>query len=282
MNSRLFHEDDLQIADNILDPFEPPMDEQDDFLSSTVVESTLISGQTPPHQYNFVEQELEVPVKKEEEVFTVPELCEAGDKGARKGKDRIKDKIAKAKEKFPEIKKLIKKEETPSKKQLQLMRNRISAQRSRDRKRKELTEFGEENKKLLEEMKQLHQQLLITNNELAINQKVVDSLSEPSQKEYYRIRTDVLNTSSFAQDDVEWAGRPSGGRFRNPLMMATMFLACLCIVACFAPMFMGGSSPLVTVSTTGTQLMPRLLETADSRIESRYPGPKLYSLAELQ
>ncbi len=121
-------------------------------------------------------------------------------------KDRLKEKRSKAKDKFPEKEKLIKKDKVVDKKQKQLVRNRISAQRSRDRKRSEIVELREENIKLRIENEQLKARLAAAEGQ-------------------------VLQCGDSGP-------RHHSSGTKTPLLLAAAFVGCICIVCVvqtFAP-----------------------------------------------
>ncbi len=299
MNSRFFHDEDLRLPEpDVVFPLEelPP---QDDFLSSSVLESTELSGQTPPHPFTMqqcseeeaglagtMRQGLPEEIDPQADEAEAAKSVKSSENEQKK--ERIKEKIAKAKEKFPEKRKTIKKETTGlSKKQLQLVRNRISAQRSRDRKRKELQDLAGVNTGLQSTISQLESQLSSANSELALNQRVVEALPEQSRADYYRVRNELLAMQSplaSSPDEQEWAGRPSGGRFRSTLLMATAIVGCLCLVAVVCPFVMSPGTGAASIQGAH-QLVPRRLmvegEKVAEGVRNQHRGES-YSLSELQ
>jgi len=231
MDSKGLQEEFSQL-DSILDPFEfsiPDFIPVEDYLSTTAIELAATpnysdtSTNTQP-QIIVENNRFEGEGKKSEAVSKVLD------------RNRLKRKIEKTKQRLPE-KGRSKDDMELTKKQQQLLRNRISAQKSRDRKKQELIELSDENKKLRESEAQLQTRLFEAQSEIELNKQIIGRLSENSQSEYYKVRNELLNNTE------EW--RYSRGFFRNPLLMATALLGTICMIALVSPSFISNPSQAI-------------------------------------
>ena len=182
---------------------------------------------------------------------------DSSSKAVNSRKDRIKEKVSKAKDKYPPKTKLIKKEPVLDKKQKQLIRNRISAQRSRDRKRQELSEMQVINDQLVKSKAETESQLAAAMQELGEMKKTVELLSPDSREEFNRIKAGLNNP----QEEV-WAGRPSIKR-RTAFLMAGAMFGCLCLVACLSPFVITNGSAPAPMITQPVAPRGRLLAAPD-------------------
>lgn len=166
---------------------------------------------TDPPEDSFTIERFETPIQNNKE---------------RNRKPRIKDKALRAKTKCPEKKKLIRKEPISNENPSLAVRNRLSAQRSRERKREELNTLVQRNEVLTKEKEQTEKKLALANAELEAIRATVDKLSLESKAEF--------NSIHFG---LNKAPTPGKTRKRNsPLVLAAAsLLSCICIVCCFVP-----------------------------------------------
>lgn len=146
-------------------------------------------------------------------------------------KSRIKEKINKAKNKLPEKVKAIKKMSVIDKKQKQLVRNRLSAQKSRERKRQELLSLKETNELLIKSKCEVEERLALVTTELETIKTIVDLLSPESREEFNRI-SDNLHQEQYLER--------KSPRCRGPSLILGALLGCLCIIGCFSAVTFGG------------------------------------------
>ena len=177
---------------------------------------------------------------------------------------RIKEKVSQAKNKYPPKVKLIKKDPEVDKKQKQLVRNRLSAQRSRERKKQELTDLKLENEVLARSKFEVEQKLAMVSSELDIIKNTVELLSPESREEFNKIHNE-LN-----QEYPIWTGKPT--KCRSPILLAGAFLGCFCLIACISPFIITNESIVIP--------QDRLLVEKTSEFEPQYAN--LTTLAELQ
>eukprot|EP00826_Nyctotherus_ovalis_P048269 TRINITY_DN5662_c0_g2_i1.p1 TRINITY_DN5662_c0_g2~~TRINITY_DN5662_c0_g2_i1.p1 ORF type:complete len:253 (-),score=55.33 TRINITY_DN5662_c0_g2_i1:497-1255(-) len=245
-------EDDFPQLEPILEPFEYSVP---DFIPAEDYSSTVSAelAATPVYSDTSTKSQPQIVVENGRAEDERPEVS-----GKKAEKNRLKRKIERTKQKFPEKRKLIDKEGSePTKKQLQLLRNRISAQRSRDRKKQELSELSNENQRLRENEAQLQAQLYEAQSEIELNKQILNKLSETSRNEYCKLRNELLCSHE---------GRYSRSYYRNPLLIATALLGTICMVALMSSAFVGNSGQ--------SELAPRILvEKAEV--------PKEYSITEL-
>lgn len=191
---------------------------------------------------------------------------------------RIKEKITKAKEKFPEKTKLIKKEETLSKREKQLVRNRLSAQRSRDNKKKEMQELKDENINLRIENQELQKQLDSANSNLNLMQRIIDSLSIEAKAEFDSLKSKFDFSPNKANDEnLSFRSRPKNS-LKNPIVLASLLISCVCLIACLTPIYLG-SSP--NVPQAGVYAPSRLLVSPSIKY-NKEDYINYHSLDELQ
>lgn len=244
-------EDAFPQLESILDPFEYSVP---DFIPAEDYSSTVSAelAATPVHSDTSTKSQPQIVV---ENGRVEGERLEVSCKKAEK--NRLKRKIEKTKQKFPEKRKLIDNESSePTKKQLQLLRNRISAQRSRDRKKQELSELSNENQRLRESEAQLQAQLYEAQSEIELNKQVLAKLSESSRAEYYKHRSSLLRSHE---------DQTARGYYRSPLLVAAALLGTMCVLALMSPAFVANSGH--------SQLAPRIL--AERQV------PREYSVDEL-
>ena len=180
--------------------------------------------------------------------FQIPIEKEVTDKDIRKLK--IKEKISRAIDRFPDKTKLIQKPEVSARKQKQLFRKRISAQRSREKKNQELILLRNENQMLRTSKTELEEKLVQTTSELEIMNKTVKMLPDENRHEFFRIR-ELLETS---MDETEqWEGRPS--RCRGSLLLTGALIGCICLIACISPFVIIDKSAAVLNSVGNTRLL---------------------------
>ena len=139
---------------------------------------------------------------------------------AKNRRSRIKDKVSKAKAKHPEKKKLIKKEPVDDRKQSLVLRNRLSAQKSREKKKEEVANLKQANEQLERSKQETEEKLALANAELEAMKATVEQLSPEGREEFNRIYF------GFTQ---------SKPRYRIPFLMAGALLGCICLVCCIAP-----------------------------------------------
>jgi hypothetical protein len=123
-------------------------------------------------------------------------------------------------------------ERNMSKKQWQLIRNRVSAQESRDRKKQERHKLLRENADFEQENKQLKERLQLKMSELNLCYKVVDQLSDRSKKEFKTLHKKL--SSPFTQNNTVLAMAPKLN-MKNPLLFGTFVLGCIALIAFAAP-----------------------------------------------
>eukprot|EP01022_Parablepharisma_sp_SALTPOND_P017103 TRINITY_DN2663_c0_g1_i2.p1 TRINITY_DN2663_c0_g1~~TRINITY_DN2663_c0_g1_i2.p1 ORF type:complete len:502 (+),score=2.60 TRINITY_DN2663_c0_g1_i2:352-1857(+) len=228
------------------EPFDPPIEDLypqdvphhfDDFLP-------LPSGTT--QDTNHLEDPSMAPSESLQSLQTPSEpisssgadaTYEESSKAPENKKTRIKEKISKAKDKYPAKTKLIKKEPVLDQKQKQLIRNRISAQRSRDRKKQEVNQLKQMNEFLERSKAETDEKLAMVSTELEMMKKTVELLSPESREEFNRVKAGLVNMGS----DTEWAGRPS--RRRSPFLLAAAILGCICLIGCLSPFVFVGNGP---------------------------------------
>jgi hypothetical protein len=177
-------------------------------------------------------------------------------------KERIKEKITKAKERFPPKTKLIQKDDTTTKREKQLVRNRLSAQRSRDNKKKELQCLREENNILSDENAELRTQLESANTELTEVHRILESLSPEAKKEYESLKERLLNVKT--EESEKWSGRPRRG-IKNPIILASLVISCVCIIACLTPVYFSSNSNSAVYVSAGSYAPSRLLVSQNNK-----------------
>jgi len=253
MNSRLFHEDEK----NAIDPSELPLEigqteymPSDDVYTTTIIDSAY--SQSPPHI-----ETLPDPLPELSEIHIKKEDTDLESK-----KSRLRQKIERTKQKYPEKTKLISKEKETnselSKKQLQLVRNRISAQKSRDRKKQELVELANKNSELLQENTSLKNTLANVQNEIQVHNKTLEIMNETARNEYNRARNLILNELNI--NEAESHGH-NGIRFGNPLILASLLIiGVMCIIGTIS---MNSYSTNFAAPVLSTDLVPsrRLLSS---------------------
>lgn len=104
------------------------------------------------------------------------------------------------------------------------LRNRVFAQASRDRKRQELEDLREEAARLRTENQHLQDQLRTANSELERLNRIVGAPSKPA----------VSEVPSPIQADKKKPSRVA----RCKVILATVFLGCLCFAACVSSLTM--------------------------------------------
>lgn len=117
--------------------------------------------------------------------------------------------------------------EVEKKKAIKKMRNRMSAQKSRDRKKQELDELKVVNAELASENSELRNQLMAANHELERLHKLMGSL--PSKK--------------ISKDSPQKL--PAKPSKKCPLLVATLLIGCFCFAACLSPMANTHSVPVL-------------------------------------
>lgn len=172
-------------------------------------------------------------------------------------KSRIKEKVDKAKSKYPQKTKTIKKVPVPDKRQKQLVRNRLSAQKSRERKRQELQDLRQTNEVLVKSKYEVEEQLALVTEELEMMKTAVDLLSSESRDEFNRIRDGLTQEQS-------WSGKSP--RHRTPLLLAGALLGCICLLGVISAASFVDRSPQARLLVTP----PAALATQPAVIELQY------------
>lgn len=157
----------------------------------------------------------------------------AADEKARDRKLRIKDKVNKAKAKYPARKKLMKKVSVADRKQVLLLRNRLSAQRSREKKKEELANLKEINEQLEISKREAESQLASVSAELESMRATVDLLSPESKEEFNRLYFGLVDPPA------------QRSKRRVSFLMAGALLGCICLVCCLAPFVLPQQTALV-------------------------------------
>jgi len=149
-------------------------------------------------------------------------------------KSKLRKKAEQHKDRNPPKTKAIKKDKELDKRTKQLIRNRISAQRSRDRKREELETAKEQNDLLRKEIEEKTQKLSEISREFEETKQAIERMNHEAQEEFYRQKALV---SSNSQQNT----RRSFGRINPKIALIGTFLGCLCIIGCLTP-FMGNTN----------------------------------------
>ena len=137
-----------------------------------------------------------------------------------------KEKIKQNKYKYTERFKIIKKDTIEDKKQEVILRNRLAAQKSRDRKKLEFFELKSEKELLVKEKQSLEEKLSSVTSELEQMKSAVEQLSSESKKEFDEIMAKQTQENS-------WHGKPS--KCRPSVLLAGALLGCICIICCISP-----------------------------------------------
>jgi len=135
--------------------------------------------------------------------------------------------------------KQIHKIETDSKKEAKKQKNRVWAQQSRDRKKRELEESLSENTKLREENLSLKNELADAKNEIEKLKKLINSYGriEPKNAIETTQKIEKIKPKSESKQKVTKKSKNFFRfiPFKCPLFLTTIFLGCLCFAA-----FLGG------------------------------------------
>ncbi len=156
-----------------------------------------------------------------------------------RGRRKKNSKDKRETDRVKQIKKSIPEYDSLNIKQKLKIRNRVSAQQSRDRKKKEFDQIKKERDIIIESNQQLKMELKSKEIELSQYEEIVSKLSPKAREEFMRIKTQV--TSIFSKDvqpnpnDQERTTQPSqqnqtlrfGRMARNPIIMTTCILGCL-------------------------------------------------------
>lgn len=204
-------------------PFDEEM-AQRDLLGSSLFE-VAPSPSTDPPEDSFTVEGAKVPIISEK---------------AQARKQRIKEKVSKAKAKYPERKKAIKKITVPEQKPSLAHRNRLSAQRSRERKKEELNLLRQANIELERAKIETEEKLASVISELESMKMAVSLLSPESRDEFSRIHASLTDDSPASA---------KGRKRRAPLLLAGALFGCICIVCCILPF------PYTDESTSSNRLL---------------------------
>eukprot|EP00826_Nyctotherus_ovalis_P039413 TRINITY_DN3790_c0_g1_i5.p1 TRINITY_DN3790_c0_g1~~TRINITY_DN3790_c0_g1_i5.p1 ORF type:complete len:350 (-),score=61.36 TRINITY_DN3790_c0_g1_i5:360-1409(-) len=149
-------------------------------------------------------------------------------------KYRMKEKLLKAKSRIPEGDKAIKKEPINPRKEKRLLRNRMSAQKSRERKTHELNMLRAENEELRASKAEAEEKLLKATTELDIINRTVKLLPTECREEFTRIK----ETLEYTVDSELWLTKST--KRRNSFLLAGALLGCLCVIGCISPFIIDG------------------------------------------
>eukprot|EP00826_Nyctotherus_ovalis_P033610 TRINITY_DN2732_c0_g1_i4.p1 TRINITY_DN2732_c0_g1~~TRINITY_DN2732_c0_g1_i4.p1 ORF type:complete len:296 (+),score=63.17 TRINITY_DN2732_c0_g1_i4:178-1065(+) len=183
---------------------------QRDLFRSPLFEAAP-SPSTDPPEDSFTVENAKAPIVNEK---------------AQARRQRIKEKVSKTKAKYPERKKAIKKVAVPGQKPSLAHRNRLSAQRSRERKREELNMLKQANIELERAKIEAEDRLALVTSELESMKTAVSLLSPESHDEFTRIHASLSETSPTSA---------SRRKHRAPLLLAGALFGCICVVCCLLP-----------------------------------------------
>jgi len=174
-------------------------------------------------------------------------------------KCRMKEKLMKARSRCLEIKKLIMKEPINPRKEKRLLKNRASAQKSRERKALELEGLRQENEQLRKINIETETKLSEVTTELNLMKKTVNLLSSDSHEEFNRTRDSL----EFIADNESQYNRPSN--FRSSILLAGALFGCLCVIGCISPLIIENNKNAFDVEP-----QIRLLESSASMFNDYY------------
>jgi len=141
-------------------------------------------------------------------------------------KARIKNKALRAKTICSEKRKLIRKEPILNEKPSLAVRNRLSAQRSREKKRNELSTLKQANERLIKEKQETEEKLALATAELEAMKATVELLSPENRAEFDSIH--------FGLNKAPSTGKVNK-RGSSLVLAAGALLGCICIIYCFVP-----------------------------------------------
>jgi hypothetical protein len=143
--------------------------------------------------------------------------------------------------------KCIRKSDPSEKKQIKQLRNRISAQQSRDRKKKEAEDLKADTLRLRSESERLAHELKSAQEELDFLHRVVNALPPDSRTEFDLLQATIklypptTETEQAARRPGKAAAPTASHASVNPgsnkskALMAMVFIGCLCFAACLNP-----------------------------------------------
>ena len=129
--------------------------------------------------------------------------------------------------------KCIRKFDVDKKKAIKKMRNRVSAQKSRDRKKKELEDLMDETEKVGSENECLKSKLGVANSELELLHRVVESLPSQGKDQFNKLKADLSSHPHQSKKKCMGAKKPSK---RSHAILATLLIGCVYFASCVNPM----------------------------------------------
>lgn len=184
------------------------------------------------------------PVFPEGNQLTIEEMKVEQEKMLKEmNKYRMKEKLLKAKSRLPEGDKAIKKEPVNPRKEKRLLRNRMSAQKSRERKMHELNMLRAENEELRASKAEVEEKLLKATVELDIMNKTVKLLPTECREEFARIK----ETLEYTVDSELWLTKST--KRRNSFLLAGALLGCICLIGCISPFIIDGHTKEYSVES---------------------------------
>jgi hypothetical protein len=129
--------------------------------------------------------------------------------------------------------KCIRKVDVDKKKAIKKMRNRVSAQKSRDRKKKELDDLKGEADKLSEENNKLKSKLSLMHSDFELLQKVMQALPSESKAQLRKLNVDLSSSTEKSKNKSVEVKKTSKG---CQLVLATLLMTCVYFSVCVNPM----------------------------------------------
>jgi len=169
---------------------------------------------------------------------------------------QLKKKITKAKNRATNLDGITFDKEPQTKKQRQMMKNRVAAQESRNKKKKEFDDLKSENDRLKIENDILRQQLLHKQTQINSIFEVVDRLSAESRTEFEAKRKGITSNAIRRPFPI----------FKLPVIMSALMLGVICFGCFFGVYSKSLATERVSIEMVGREM--KMIEYESSALSN--------------